>query len=53
MLAYEPAHDNKTNKMTCEPGHPPSLIRVRCPYEETLGSYLSTERTAKTRNQTG
>ena len=40
---YEPPHD-KTNKMECapsegsdQPGHLPSLISLRCPYEESLG----------------
>ena len=36
----EPAHD-KTYKMACkdsdQPGHPPSLISLRCPHEESLG----------------
>ena len=39
----EPPHD-KTNKMTCAPGVDsdkpgllPSLIGLRCPYEESLG----------------
>ena len=39
----EPPHD-KTNKMACapsedsdQPGHPPSLISLRCPHEGTLG----------------
>ena len=39
----EPPHD-KTNKMACassedsdQPGPPPSLIRVPCPHEESLG----------------
>ena len=27
--------------------HPPSLIRVRCPHEETLGPQLPIEHTAK------
>ena len=38
----EPPHD-KTNKMACapredsdQPGHPPSLISLRCPHEESL-----------------
>ena len=56
-FTYEPQHD-KTNKMTCaiensdQPGRPPSLIRLRCPHEETLGPQLPTERTVKT-DQTG
>ena len=40
---YEPAHD-KTYKMAYapskdsdQPRHPPSLISLRCPYEESLG----------------
>ena len=40
---YEPPHD-KTNKMACapsedsdQPGHPPSLISVRCLHVESLG----------------
>ena len=51
---YEPQH-YKTNKMACapskdsdQPGHPPSLISLCCPHEETLGPYLPVERTAKT-----
>ena len=39
----EPPHD-KTNKMACapsedsdQPGHPPRLISLRCPHEESLG----------------
>ena len=39
----EPRHD-KTNKMACapsedldQPGHPPSLISLRCQHEESLG----------------
>ena len=39
----EPPHD-KTNKIACapsedsdQPGHPPSLISLRCPHEESLG----------------
>ena len=42
-LLFEPAHD-KTYKMACapsedsdQPGHPPSLISLRCPHEESLG----------------
>ena len=31
-----------------QPGHSPSLIRVRCPHEEGLGPKLPIERTAKT-----
>ena len=31
-----------------QPGHPPSLISLRCPHEETLGPQLPTEHTAKT-----
>ena len=43
--SYEPPHD-KTNKMACapsedsdQPGHPPSLISLRCPHEESWGPY--------------
>ena len=50
----EPPHD-KTNEMACAPsedseqlGHPPSLISLRCPHEESWGPELPTERTAKT-----
>ena len=50
----QPPQD-KTNEMTFatsedsdQPGHPPSLIRVRCPHEGTLGPKLPIERTAKT-----
>ena len=57
-LAIEPPHD-KTNKMICvssedsnQPGHPPSLI-ICCPHEESLGPWLSTERTAKTLTRLG
>ena len=39
---FEPPHD-KTSKMACapsedsdRPGHPPSLISLRCPHEESL-----------------
>ena len=35
-----------------QPGHPPSLISLRHPHEESLGPELSIERTAKT-DQTG
>ena len=42
-LTYEP-HRDKANKMACapsedsdQPGHPPSLISLRCPYEESFG----------------
>ena len=45
-LLYEPPYD-QTNKMTSvpsedsdQPGHPPSLISLRCPHEETLGPQL-------------
>ena len=45
----------KPTKMACAPnedsdqsGHPPSLICDRCPYEESLGPWLSIERTAMT-----
>ena len=50
----ESPHD-KPNKLTCvpsedsdQPGHPPSLIRLCCPYEERLGPYLHIKRSAKT-----
>ena len=50
----EPPYD-KNNKMTFapskdsdQPGHPPNLISLRCPPEETLGPQLSIKRTAKT-----
>ena len=40
---YEPPHD-KINKMACvpsedsdQPGHPPSLINLPCPHEESSG----------------
>ena len=54
----EPRHD-KTNKMsvcpakTDQPGHPPGLISLRCPREESLGPKLPTERTAKTQIRLG
>ena len=42
-LWYKPSHDI-TSKMTCaaredsdHPGHPPSLISLRCLHEEALG----------------
>ena len=45
----ELTHD-KTNKMICapsedtdQPGHPPSLISLRCPHEGTLGTQLLIE----------
>ena len=45
--------NEQTNKMTCapsedsdQPGHPPSLISLRCPLKETLGLWLSIKRTA-------
>ena len=47
----EPPRD-KTNKMeyapsedSDQPGHPPSLISLRCPHDESLGPELPTERT--------
>ena len=46
---YKPVHD-KTIKMTCasedsdQPGHPLSLISLRCPREESLGPWLPFER---------
>ena len=40
-----PPHD-KTNKVECtpskdsdQPGHPPSLISLRCPHEESLATH--------------
>ena len=46
-------HD-KTNEITCapsqdsdQPGHPPCLISLRCPHEESLGPWLPFECTAK------
>ena len=43
LITYDPPYD-KTNKMECapsehsdQPGHPPSLISLRCLHEETLG----------------
>ena len=42
-LRFELPH-GKTNKVACalsedsdQPGHPPSLISLRCPHEESLG----------------
>ena len=50
----EPQHD-ETNKMACAPSKDRSACasaqsdqRLRCPHEEALGPWLSTERTAKT-----
>ena len=52
LKTHRPPYD-KTNKMACapsegsdQPGHPPSLIRVRFPHEESLGPYypLSAQR---------
>ena len=47
LLLYEPLYD-QTNKMTSapsedsdQPGHPPSLISLRCSQEETLDPQLS------------
>ena len=58
LVENEPPHD-KTNKMTRalsedsdQPGHPPSLISLRCPHEEILCPQLLIERTTKT-DQTG
>ena len=49
MLKFELPHD-KTNKMASAPsedanqlGHPPSLISLHCPHEESLGPWLPTE----------
>ena len=41
---YMPSEDSD------QPGHPPSLISLRCPHEESLGPYtcIPTERTVKT-----
>ena len=39
---------NEPSKASDQPGHPPSLISLRCLHEETLGSQLPTECTAKT-----
>ena len=57
-LTFEPPHD-KSNKMagapskdSDQPGHPPSLISLRCPHEESLVPKLPIECTAKT-DQTG
>ena len=58
IFKNEPQHD-KTDKTTCapiedsdQPGHQHSLVSLRCPDEETLGLWLSIERTAKI-DQTG
>ena len=52
-MAFETVQD-KANNMTCapskysdQPGHPHSLISLRCPYEEALGSSLFLEHTVK------
>ena len=57
-LITEP-QDDKTDKMTCapnkdtdQPGHPRSLISLRCPHEEAWGPWLPIERTGKN-DQTG
>ena len=57
--SYELPHD-KTNKMTCapsedsdQPGHPPSLISLRCSHEESLAPWLPTECTAKSLSRLG
>ena len=49
MTNFEPPHD-KPNKMACasskdsdQPVHLPSLISLRCPHEESLGSYMVVE----------
>ena len=51
---HEPPLD-KANKMAIAPSedidhpvHPPSLISLRCPHEQTLGPQLPIERTMKT-----
>ena len=43
LMKIEPSHD-KTSNMACtpsedsdQPGHPPRLISLCCPYEESLG----------------
>ena len=41
-------HDCAPSEYSDQTGHPPSLIRVRCPHEESLGPWLPIERTAKT-----
>ena len=41
-MVFVPSEDSD------QPGHPPSLISLRCLHEETLGSQLPIERTAKT-----
>ena len=52
LLIFEPKHD-KTNKSTVrvprkpthgQPGHPPSLISLRCPREETVDHKIPVER---------
>ena len=55
LLIYQQSENDKTNKMICapskdsdQPGHPPSLISLRCPLEEALGPGLPIEHTAKT-----
>ena len=40
--------DSAPSEDSDQPGHPQSLISLRCPHEERLGSYLPIERTAKT-----
>ena len=57
-IKFEPQHDKTNNmavrqaKISDQPGHPPSLISLCCPHEETLGPYLPIECTSKT-DQTG
>ena len=41
-MTYAPSVDSD------HPGHPPSLISLRCPHEETLGPKLPIEHTSKT-----
>ena len=41
-------NDCALSNVSDQPGHPPSLISLRCPHEETLGPQLPTERKAKT-----
>ena len=39
---------NAPSEDSDQPGHPPSLITLRCRHEETLGRQLTIERSAKT-----
>ena len=45
-MTFAPSEDSDQS------GHPPSLISLRCPHEETLNPQLTTGRTVKT-DQTG